>query len=485
MLIHRNDLKNIAVLVIAEGTSRCLSMVLTIMMARELGLSDFGHYCTALSFVMIFSVAIDFGLATLTFRDMSRNPFQSERLLSHGLIIEVIASFLISLLVFGFVFVFRFPATTKIAIMILWIWTVFFRISGYLRVIFKAKSRMEFDAFINIFDTGSKLILVVIAFRLGSGLFGVLLMIVVGGILTLICTVYLVNHHFVLFRGSLELDFIKHLVKSALPFALSIICTTCLYRVDTIFLSFFHGEQDVGLYNASYRLVLALFFIPFLACQAFFPRLTYYAGLPNQSHLSRLLAYLFKYMLLLIYPTAIIVYLLAPTFISLLYTPEYAQSSTILRVLIWVYLLNALNYVALHALNALGREKEVSRFLLAGLVINVGINSVLVPSYSFYGAALAILLSQAFILLMFLNDLMRIFHTDYTFRFSTFTRFFILLTFPFMMGKWGSAIGWHWSINLTVFILLYFLLIITLKIITYEDFISFRLILFAKGPETI
>ena len=67
MLVTQRDLKNSLFLVGAEGISRMIALLLTIVLARELGVAGFGKYSMAVSFVFIFSVFIEVGLFTLVF----------------------------------------------------------------------------------------------------------------------------------------------------------------------------------------------------------------------------------------------------------------------------------------------------------------------------------------------------------------------------------------------------------------------------------
>ena len=68
----------------------------------------------------------------------------------------------------------------------------------------------------------------------------------------------------------------KFLIKESWPFAITGISINLYLWIDTILLSVIHGQEAVGLYNASYKLILVLLFIPVVFNNAFFPLMSQY-----------------------------------------------------------------------------------------------------------------------------------------------------------------------------------------------------------------
>ena len=457
-MLTRSDIKNTISLVGAECVSRGLAFILTIFIARELGVFDFGLYSTAVSFVFLFSVFIEIGLSTYVYREISKKNDAATKYITNALAVQVFLSIIVGVVVFLAAIALNYPPETINVIFILWLWVINISLGRMVRIVFKAYQRMELDALMNFFENSVRFILVLVALFLGFGVIGIAISSVISAILMLVASVFLVtNGHFLHF-SYLQYDtaFIAKMLKAALPFALSMIAAVVMYRLSIVILSVIKGNYAVGIFDASFKLTMSLFFIPGLICNAFFPKLSQFA-VTDTIQYGKTVVFLTRYIFLMIYPLLMVIYIFAPQIIGLIYTEDFLPTIPILRILVWVNVFNAGAYVAIYALNAANYERGVMRVLLMGVSIKTVVTIPLIIFAGFIGAAIGALISEIILVTMlfcyfqnkkrvqqFLKVLMKIIIvtiTSYSAIFlSQWLHFNSLITLSWFVGSFITAV---------------------------------------------
>ena len=80
---------------------------------------------------------------------------------------------------------------------------------------------------------------------------------------------------------------VRMLLHQAAPFAAAGVLYYVYFRIDVVMLSIWRTPDDVGWYNAAYRLVAVLYFIPGSVCSALFSRLSRLAITDRSQHTAR------------------------------------------------------------------------------------------------------------------------------------------------------------------------------------------------------
>ena len=129
-----------------------------------------------------------------------------------------------------------------------------------------------------------------------------------------------------------------------------------VFRIDTVILSLIKGNIAVGYYNASYKLIEALMAVPIVFSTAVYPvfsKLHVYSkdSLSFSYHKS------FKYLLILGLPIAAGSVALSDQIILLVYGTGFIQSSTALKILIWVIPIIYLTYIFRILLISINKQK--------------------------------------------------------------------------------------------------------------------------------
>lgn len=201
-------------------------------------------------------------------------------------------------------------------------------------------------------------------------------------------------------RAGLGLQWVRfsqvvRLWRDGLPFALVSVSNQIYVRVDLAMLAWMAGTGAVGFYVAAVRLVDLL--VPVLGAlngplYARLSRLQGQAGRGSarahaqaRDSLRRAL----RAMGALCLPLGVGGSLLAGPLMAALFGPAFLPGAAALAWLAWVPALIGIHGSLLHALNAAGRTLRLGQVFAFNVLVNVGLNLLLIPRYGIAGAAAA------------------------------------------------------------------------------------------------
>lgn len=385
--------KNMLSLYAAQFVVSILSLVFTVFVAKYLGSEEFGRYSFALAYVSIFVIFSDLGYNTLMVREIARNKTIAQKYLSNVLTFRILISFIIFVILITVINLTNHSTNEKNIIYIFGISTLLIAISDTYRVTFRAFEKMEYEALTTILLTTIRIICGIFVLYLGYGIIGVAIAFVISAILDFMFSFFICNKK--LIKPTLELDlyFLKNTIKVAIPLATISLFSLIFVKTDTIMLSFIQGDAATGLYNAAYTLILGLKSIPRLYFIVVFPLMANYF-ISSKKSLKLIYTKSFQYLFTIGLPITIGITILAEQIINIMYGPEYQNSIQILQILAWDALLMFLYTPLAELLVSANNEKQMN--IIAGIaaVINVVLNFMLIPLYSYIGASIATIISE-------------------------------------------------------------------------------------------
>jgi len=378
--------KNTSYLTIGEFTSRGLSFALTILIARFLGDTAFGQYSFAVAFCAIFIIIADFGLWNLTIREVARDRSLAERYLSNGLALKLILGFITYALIFIAISLIKQSRDIIIITCIMGVYTIVSNFTFFFTSVFRAYEQMKYEVVLKIIHSIVLFSLGLLVLIKGLGLSSLMIMFVATGMLDIILIVIVVRRRFTTFSLRIDLGFWKKLLKEAWPFALATTFALIYTRIDTVMLGAWKGYDVVGWYNAAYNIIFAIGAVPSLLAAAAYPALSssYQEAKSQYWMMYRRLS---KYLALLAILTVVVVFLLSKSIIVVLYGPDFSNAIIALQILVCAEAINFMNYLHGKMLESANRQRLLAYFLGVGAVINVILNAIFIPQYSYIGAA--------------------------------------------------------------------------------------------------
>ena len=253
---------------------------------------------------------------------------------------------------------------------------VFTTFSGAFYSLFQSYEKLEFQSVIIFFSSILMLIgvLVAIHYKLNVVAFASLY-ILIGGFSLIYCII-LAYRNFILPTIRFDFVFWKDNIKLALRFGLIGIFATIYVWIDSSMLFFIQGSEATGFYGASYRIVLALLFIPMAVNAAVFPVISRLHSTSYNS-IKEIVWRYFKYMLIISIPMGVGGTLLAPELIIFLYGKLYVNSILVFQILIWATVFTFANAAFVQFFQSTNRELIVTKITGLWVIGNILLNLIL------------------------------------------------------------------------------------------------------------
>lgn len=185
----------------------------------------------------------------------------------------------------------------------------------------------------------------------------------------------------------------KDTLSKCWPMMISGIIIIVYMRVDQLMIKWLLNAEQVGYYSAAVKLSEIWFVVGVVICNSFFPALVK-ARLSDpvlyKSRLESLLSLMVVVGLMIVIPISLFSY----TIITKLYGIEFAPASNVLTIHAWSLLFIFLGQVGSRWLINENLQKMNLNRTIWGMLANIGLNLLLIPSYGIEGAAIATLISQ-------------------------------------------------------------------------------------------
>ncbi|KYC45244.1 MAG: colanic acid exporter [Candidatus Methanofastidiosum methylothiophilum] len=393
MNIARNIAKNTVVLLISQIVTYVLAFLYTIYLARYLGVEGFGTLSFALAFTGLFSVIGDLGLSTLTTREVSRNKSLVGKYLINVTTIKIMLTILMFLLIVVLLNVLGYPDQIIYFTCVISVSYILANFSSLFTAFFQAFVKMEYQALSQILLSVSLLSGVIFSINQNYGIMAFAFVYLIAYLIQFLFLFFTFLFKFKISKSNVDLTFWKDLLIKALPLSLALIFSTISFRVDAVLLSYLANNSAVGLYSAAYKLMEALIFIPTIFATVVLP---VFASFYVSSKDSLKIAYgkSFKYLSIIGFPIAMGVMMLANEIILFIYNSEFTQSEIVLKIVIWAIPFIFLSYLLKIFLISTDKQNLLFKIVLMTMTLNVILNLIVIPIYSFIGASVVTVITE-------------------------------------------------------------------------------------------
>jgi O-antigen/teichoic acid export membrane protein len=382
-------LRNTILILIVRVISRIIALVAVIIIGNFLEPTRFGEMQTAITYVGLVGTVTDLGLSALYVREGARHTNELSRYWNNVASLKLIGIVIALPLIFA---AFSIAGVRSL----LWPCFAILVLSGYqllLRNTLYAMQRLTFEIIeiipetlvllalvlvgVSIHaDTGFFLWAYAISYAFACVYFGIVL-IAMGAV-----------------RPGLQFEpkLLMSWVRMAIPLGITFVITTVYFKADVPILQRFRPYSEVGYYTFAYKPFESLLFIPFALRSVVFPVLSVYHRRSPERVLP-LAEKFFKALVILGWPITVGVFLLAPQFNSLLNL--YPGSEPALQILSLAIVFMFADNTFAATLNAIDKQNLFAFVAMVGLVINVGVNLIVIPRYGYLGASWAVVVTEA------------------------------------------------------------------------------------------
>lgn len=385
-------LKNTSWLICERLLRMVVGIFVGIWVARYLGPEQFGHFNYAISFVALFSAFSALGLDSIIVRELVNCEKKKNKLLGTAFTLKLVAAILVFILIIFSLFISSSENDTSVLALLIASATLF-QSFNVIDFYFQSKVLSKFVVYCNTVGLLLSSLLKVVLILNEAPLVAFALVISFDSLILALGLIY-----FYIKSGerincwSFDYSDAKYLLKNSWPLVLSSIVVSIYMKVDQVMLGNMLGNEPVGQYAAAVRLSEVWYFIPVVIASSLFPSIINAQKTSRKLYLQRL-QHLNDLMVILALTIAIPTTFLGHWVVSVLYGNAYGQSANVLIIHIWASLFMFMSVASGKFLTADNQVTKIFYRNVAGLLINLTLNYMLIPTYGIEGAAVATLIS--------------------------------------------------------------------------------------------
>ena len=400
-LFENNNIKQVLMknsfwITLSQVFDKVVRTILLIYLARIIGANEYGKYTFALSFVSIFVSFLDLGLSSIITRELSQDD-KAEKDISALITLKILSGTgTIALICTGSFFITSDLEIQKV-MKILAVSSFLGLFPGLFFSIWRAKQKMQYEAWV---QAGRILLLFICVF---FALFSFPSIVNISCAflftnaisLTIICFIFKDTIVF-----SFETQIWKKYLLMSWPLALNSIFGMLYSYTDSILMGYMGQITQTGWYNAALKVVYVVGTPAGIISISFFPVLCKFAK-ESADTFQDMLNLQIGVILIIFVPIVVGGVLLSTEIINLFYGNDFLNASKVLKILIFMAGATALCRPLQNTLVSYNHQNKVFWATTAGAVLNIVLNLILIPKYSFIGAAYASVISYGIVFMLY------------------------------------------------------------------------------------
>jgi len=408
---------NTIIQIIGKVITTLISLFLVAALTRYLGVSGYGQYTTIFAFTQFFAVFADFGFFWFLVREISKPALPAGRPdADQGKIFNNVLTFrtLMALGIFAVSFLIGFVIPQyhdiRYGIGIIAAASFWMTLNGSYVGVFQSKLRMDKAALTEVL--GRMVILGLVLFLISSGAnLNQILWAYFGGNLVNFLFSVLLGRVYLHLRPAFDFSYWKKIFWGSLPIFIVSILGLIYFKVDTIMLSLLKTSEDVGIYGPPYKVVEILILFPAIFMGNVFPVVTNYIYSKDE-RLQSAFQKAFDFLVIAAVPIIVGIALTAPRIIKIVAGSQFTSAHTIgpvfgvaatssfaLQILILAVGISFLSHLYGYTIIALGKQTKMILPNLLFVIFNVGLNLLIIPKFSYIGAAATTVITEIAVVL--------------------------------------------------------------------------------------
>lgn len=389
---------NTLIQMVGKIATTSVGVLITILLTRYLGPAGFGSFTFVLVFVTMFGTVADWGMTLITVREASKNEEEASQIIGNTLVIRLVLSMIAAVLATACIWIFPYDNSLRLLVSVASLTLIAMSLKTSFQIIFNVKLHMENTA-ISDFAANLIVLMVVIAVvRLNLGITGVIIAYLAGDFIAAGIAGFLALRYIPI-KPKLLISSTKFLLLEAMPMGALLVVFTIYNRIDTVILSYFKGQEAVGLYGAAYRIFEVLVLGAAFFANAVLPLISSLAHTDRQK-----LGIVYKksFVVLTFFGVGVAVtnFFLAPFAIFLIGGSKFLGAVFPLQILSLALIVSYFNHLNGYTLIAVGKQWYSFAIAITALVINVVLNLIFIPLYSYNAAAFITFLTEGLIVVL-------------------------------------------------------------------------------------
>ena len=400
--MKRRLLHNLSWLTFSSALTKPLWLIfIIVIVVRALGEEGYGVFTATISLAAIAGSLTDFGLTPYSIREVARRRQHASRFFSNLLVIKLALNVLaVGGAVVGGILL-GYQGGKLLALVFAACYTTALSLTEYLRAYYQAFEEMRDVALSSLVEKVLVIALGLLFLLLYDTAAAVLGGMALGMLCTLIGNYWWATRRFASFAPALmSPTFLKQVLPAAFPLGLASQFVALYFRTDAVMVDAMVSEAAAGQYGEAYRLIEGVALVTGLLTTVVYPRLSSLYGDRQVSAFRQLfgLSVLGAGGIGLLLGMTLF-FFAEPIVLLLTGSQTFIPAANALKILAWAAPFMALNYILSVSMNAADDHRWLAWVLGIAALFNLVFNFLVIPTYSFYGASVTTVMTEALITL--------------------------------------------------------------------------------------
>ena len=390
--MNNRVIKNASWIIMCRVVQAVLGLIISMIMARYLGPSNFGLLNYANSIVTFVIPVMRLGIHGVLVQEFVASEEYEGEILGTSITLSFISAIVCIIGIITFVSCVNAGERDTIIVCTLYSFTLIFQSFEMINYWFQAKLLAKYSSIIALiaYTVVSLYKIILLINRKSIFWFAVAntldYLVIAAGLL-------IVYHRL----GNQKLRYLKRRAKKLISigkyYILSDLLITVFAQTDRIMLKSMMGNQATGYYSAAVACAGMTQFVFGSIIDSMRPTI-FESKKKSEELYKKNLARLFSVIIYLSLIQSVVMTLFAPLIVSILYGRQFIQSISALQIVVWYTTFSYLGSARNIWILAEGKQKHLWKINLFGALANVLLNTLLIPLFGVNGAAIASLITQ-------------------------------------------------------------------------------------------
>ncbi len=399
MVNHRQLISNTSCAFLSHFIRIITNLIIFVLIARAVGVEDFGKFTFSFSFTIMFMYVANFGLDRLTTLETSRDRTFIDKYSGSIMAARLFFSFLALLLTWLIINAMHYPKDTRLIVYILSFSVIMQSLIMFANSIFRGIEKLKYETIVAFINNILLFMLAVAFLAFGYGLIAIAFVFLFSRFVAFFFAITIYKYRVGKIRFHFDYQLCKKISRRALPFAFWSILTVVLYNIDTVLLSYLKGDYLVGIYQPAVKIIGALVVVPLILDSSFLPVLSRLHD--QKSHFEALGKQLNTILFFIGVPLMAGIFVLADKIILFVYGEKFMESAVVLQVFSLILLLRFAIKGHETMLTAIGKQKVIFYIISSATICNIVFNILLIPRFGMMGAAYTAILVNIFVVISY------------------------------------------------------------------------------------
>ncbi|MDH4136440.1 MAG: flippase [Anaerolineae bacterium] len=388
--------KNVLSLLVSFVAKVVSGFLIVVVIARLSGVEEVGDWSTVIAFTWTFTALMDFGLNRLLVPEIAKRRDEADIYVSNSIALCILFGLIGWMAMALIVNWLEYPQRVIHAVYLAGLAQVLYVLAGLIQSAFRAFERMELETLSVGFQEAVFLVCAIGVLYFALPFLWIFVVYAFSRLAGVSSAWLLYRNHLGYLRPRLNPQICWELLIKGWPFAVFSALSMLYLRADVLLLSLFHGAAAVGYYEVAANLFLRLNVFARTVNTSLLPLLSREYAISGKE-IRKYLNPTIKYQAILALPMTFGGLILAPQIIEFFYAGGYEASILLFQLLIGFVMLRFVDHTLGITLTAIGQQTRRVVALGGATAINLLLNAVLIPRYSYLGATMSSIFTEIFL----------------------------------------------------------------------------------------